>query len=122
MSELRELRSWDASHPAPKATIGDVADNIEHIRKVAGPTHVGIGSDFDGADDDFPVGLQSEADYPALFAELIKRGWSDADLKLLAGENVLRVMAQAEQVAARLQKMRPPSTRTIQELDGRTKT
>jgi membrane dipeptidase len=117
----RELKAWDGTHPAPKATIKDVADNIDYIRKVAGVTHVGIGSDFDGADDDFPVGLQSEADYPALFAELIKRGWSDADLKLVAGENVLRVLTQAEQVAARLQKSRAASNKTIQEMDGRPK-
>jgi membrane dipeptidase len=115
----KELRAWDATHPAPRATLKDVADHIEHVKRVAGADHVGIGSDFDGVDDDLPVGLEDQSTYPALFAELIRRGWSDADLRKLAGENVLRVLARAEQVAKRLQKERPPSTKTIQELDGR---
>jgi len=113
----REMRAWDASHPAPHATIADVANHIDYIKKVAGPDHVGIGSDFDGVDDELPDGLQSQADYPKLFAELILRGWSDADLRKLAGENVLRALEQAEKVAKRLQKERPPSTKTIEELD-----
>lgn len=113
----REMRTWDAAHPRPHATLADVANHIDHIRNVAGVDHVGIGSDFDGVDDDLPDGLQSEADYPSLFAELIQRGWSDADLRKLAGENVLRALSRAEQVAKRLQKERPPSTKTIDELD-----
>ena len=117
----RELKAWDASHPAPRATLKDVADAIDHVKKVAGADHVGIGSDFDGVDDDLPSGLEDQSKYPMLFAELIQRGWSDADLKKLAGENVLRVLAKAEEVAKRLQKSRPPSTKTIQELDGRPK-
>ena len=115
----REMRSWDAAHPAPRATLKDVADHIEHVRRVSGAEHVGIGSDFDGVDDDLPVGLEDQSTYPALFAELIRRGWSDADLRKLAGENVLRALARAEQVAGRLQKERPASTKTIRELDGR---
>jgi membrane dipeptidase len=115
----REMKGWDTAHPGPKATLKDVADHIDYIKKLAGADHVGIGSDFDGVDDDLPVGLEDESTYPALFAELIRRGWSDADLKKLAGENVLRVLSTAEQVAKRLQKERPPSTKTIQELDGR---
>ncbi|HEX7547057.1 MAG TPA: dipeptidase [Gemmatimonadaceae bacterium] len=117
----RELKSWDAAHPAPKATLKDVADQIDYVKKVAGADHVGIGSDFDGVDDDLPVGLEDQSKYPMLFAELITRGWSDADLKKLAGENVLRALSTAEQVAKRLQKSRPPSTRTIQEMDGKPK-
>jgi membrane dipeptidase len=96
----------------PQATITDVADHIEHVRKVAGVDHVGIGGDFDGIDTT-PVGLEDVASYPRLFAELIRRGWSDADLKKLAGENVLRAMRAAEATAARLQKEREPSTRTL---------
>ena len=115
----RELATWDASHAAPKATLKDVANHIEHVRKVAGVDHVGIGSDFDGVDDDLPVGLEDQSTYPALFAELIRRGWSDADLKKLAGENVLLALSRAEKVAKRLQKERPASAKTIQELDGR---
>jgi membrane dipeptidase len=115
----REMKSWDAAHPAPHATLNDVADHLDYIKKTAGADHVGIGSDFDGVDDELPDGLQSQADYPMLFAELIRRGWSDTDLKKLAGENVLRALSRAEVVAKRLQKERPPSTKTIQELDGK---
>jgi membrane dipeptidase len=112
-----ELDAWTASHPAPHATIQDVADHIDHIRKVAGVDHVGIGSDLDGIDETVK-GLEDVSKFPALFAELARRGWSDADLRKLAGENVLRVMRQAEEVSARLRRARKPSTRTIQELDG----
>ena len=115
------MKAWDSAHPAPKATLKDVADHVDHVKQVAGADHVGIGSDFDGVDDDLPVGLEDLSKYPELFAELIRRGWSDADLKKLAGENVLRALARAEQVAKRLQKERPPSTRTIQEMDARPK-
>src|ERR1035437_9700970 len=117
----RELKVWDASHPAPKATLKDVADQIDYVKRIAGADHVGIGSDFDGVDDDLPVGLEDQSKYPMLFAELITRGWSDADLKKLAGENVLRALSTAEQVAKRLQRPRPPSTKTIQEIDGKPK-
>ena len=85
---------------------------------MAGIDHVGIGSDFDGVDD-LPAGIDDVSSFPVVFAELIKRGWTDADLKKLAGGNVLRVMRQAETVSERLQKVRPASTKTIQELDGR---
>jgi membrane dipeptidase len=92
------LAEWDKAHPKPAVSIADVADHIDHIVKVAGIDHVGIGSDFDGADA-WPVGLTSVADYPALFAELIRRGWSDANLAKLSGGNILRVMRGAEKVA-----------------------
>jgi membrane dipeptidase len=117
----REMRAWDAAHPAPKATIADVANMIDHIRDVAGVDHVGIGSDFDGVDDDLPVGLEDVSHYPDLFAELIMRGWTDAQLKKLAGENVLRALETAEKVSARLKRERMPSNKTIEELDGRPK-
>ena len=116
----RELVAWDKEHPAARATIADVADHIDHVRKVAGVDHVGIGSDYDGVDD-LPVGLEDVSRYPVLFAELSRRGWSEGDLRKLAGENVLRVLARAEQVAARLQRTVHPSTRTIQELDGKSR-
>ncbi len=116
----REMRAWEREHPPARATIKDVADHIEHVRKVAGVNHVGIGSDYDGVDD-LPDGLEDVAAYPKLFAELSRRGWSEADLRKLAGENVLRALSEAERVAARLQKSRKASTRTIEELDGRPK-
>jgi len=93
----------------PPTTIGKVADQIEHIRRVAGVEHIGIGADFDG-NDQWPEGLSDVSMYPNLFAELIRRGWSDADLKRLAGENLLRVMTRAETVAAELQKTTPAAT------------
>lgn len=87
----------------PRTTIAKVADHIDHIRKVAGVKHVGIGGDYDG-NTDWPVGLEDVSGYPLLFAELIRRGWSDADLTLLAGENVLRALAKAEDVSRQLSK------------------
>jgi len=113
----REWEDWKAAHPAPAATLAQVADHIEHIRQVAGVDHVGIGSDFDGVDYT-PVGLEDVSKFPELFAELIRRGWSDVDLKKLAGQNLLRALRQAEATAARLQREREPSTKTIAQLDG----
>jgi membrane dipeptidase len=111
------VEEWKATHPSPRATLKQVADHIEHVRKVAGVDHVGIGSDFDGIDTT-PEGLEDTSKFPELFAELIRRGWSDADLKKLAGQNLLRAFRGAEATAARLQKIRQPSTKTIEELDG----
>ena len=102
----------------PRATMEDVIRHIEHIRRVAGVDHVGIGGDFDGIST-VVQGLEDVSTYPALFAELARRGWSEEDLAKLAGGNVLRVWREAERVAARLQRERPPSTKTIEELDGR---
>lgn len=102
------LKQWDDAHPAPMATLTQVADHIEHVRQVAGIDHVGLGSDFDGISAT-PRGLEGVDRYPALLAELMRRGWSDGDIAKLAGENVLRVMAAAEQVAARLQQTEAPS-------------
>ncbi len=101
----------------PKATLAQVADHVEHARKVAGVDHVGLGADFDG-NDSWPVGLEDVSKYPNLFAELVRRGWSDADLAKLAGGNVLRALRQAEAVAKRLQAARPPSLATFEALDG----
>jgi membrane dipeptidase len=98
----REVKQWRAAHPEPRATLSQVADQIEYVRKVAGVDHVGIGGDFDGITE-VVQGLEDVSTYPALFAELAKRGWSDNDLRKLAGENLLRVFAQAEAVAKRLQ-------------------
>ena len=93
------LEDWKKAHPKPVVTTAQVADHVEHIVRIAGIDHVGIGSDFDGIDET-PVGLQSVADFPNLFAELIRRGWTDEMLAKLAGRNLLRVMRQAEAVAA----------------------
>ncbi|HXO19804.1 MAG TPA: dipeptidase, partial [Thermoanaerobaculia bacterium] len=114
----RELGAWDKAHPAPRATLAQVADHVEHVRQVAGIDHVGLGSDFDGITST-PLGLEGVADYPVLLAELLRRGWKDDEIAKLAGANVLRVLAEAESVAARLQKERPASDATIEELDGK---
>jgi membrane dipeptidase len=100
------LKAWEAAHPAPPVTIATVADHIEHVAKVAGHDHVGIGGDFDGIDRTV-VGLDGVEDYPSLFAELIRRGWSDENLAKLAGGNVLRVLRQAERVAASMRNEAP---------------
>src|SRR3982751_1679111 len=92
------LKAWEATHPRPPVTIATVADNIDHIVRVAGYDHVGIGGDLDGIPYT-PEGLTGVEDYPNLFAELIRRGWSDQNLAKLAGGNILRVLRQAEAVA-----------------------
>jgi membrane dipeptidase len=101
-----------------KATLADVANHMDHIRKVAGADHVGIGGDFDGITQ-VPAGLEDVSTYPALTAELLRRGWPDSDVRKALGQNILRVMRQAEAVAATLQKQRQPSTATIGALDKR---
>ena len=98
----RAVKEWGAAHPEPRATLSQVADQIEYVRKVAGIDHVGIGGDFDGITE-VVQGLEDVSTYPMLFAELARRGWSDSDLRKLAGENFLRVFAQAEAVAKRMQ-------------------
>jgi membrane dipeptidase len=91
-------REWKAAHPEQRATLADVADHVDHVREVAGVDHVGLGADFDGTDA-VPVGLEDVSTYPALAAELRRRGWSDDELRRLAGRNVLRVLQAAEEVA-----------------------
>ena len=110
------LDEWQKANPVPRATLAMVADHIDHIRKVAGIDHIGIGGDFDGIES-APVGLEDVSKYPALTAELLRRGYSDEDVKKVLGLNVLRVMREAEAVARRLQKERAPSTARIEDLD-----
>jgi membrane dipeptidase len=115
--DIREakMKEWEGAHPAPKAEIGLIADHIEHIVKVAGHDHVGLGGDLDGIGyDEAPPGMNSVSGYPLLFAELIRRGWSDKDLGKLAGGNLLRVLRKAEAVAASM-KDEPPSMASLPE-------
>jgi membrane dipeptidase len=116
LMDYRALPPEQRTGEAPVATLADVADHIEHVRRVAGIDHVAIGSDYDGAT--MPEGLEDVSTFPALLAELSRRGWNESDLRKLAGENVLRAWREAERVAARLQAERRPSVATIAELDG----
>jgi len=116
----RALQEWERTHPKPRVRIADVADQIDYIRKVASVDNVGIGSDFDGIPEVID-GLEDVTTYPALFTELSRRGWTEADLRKLAGENILRAMSAAETVAMRLRRERSASRATILELDGRPK-
>ena len=111
------IAAWDTTHPTPKATLAQVADHIDHIRQTAGIDHIGIGADFDGITS-VPVGLEDVSTYPMLTAELIRRGYSDEEVMKILGNNVLRVMRKAEEVAMRLQKERNPSGARIEVLDG----
>ena len=96
------VAAWRKADPPPPVTLAMVADHIEHIAQVAGRDHVGIGSDFDGVGSVLPTGLQDVSTYPALLAELMRRGWTDEDVGKLAGGNVLRAMEQAENVSLTL--------------------
>jgi membrane dipeptidase len=103
LGQLFSLKpEWELTHPVPRATLSQVADHVEHVRKVAGVEHVGLGGDFDGTPD-VTVGLQDVSAYPALFAELLARGWTEADCAALAGGNLLRALREAESFAARAQ-------------------
>jgi membrane dipeptidase len=104
----------------PRATLSHVADHIEYMAEVAGIDHVGIGADFFGTEVEHELveGLEDVSRYPHLFAELVRRGWSDENLRKLARENLLRAFAEVEQVAERARRSRPPSLATIENLDA----
>src|SRR5437868_7505472 len=112
--EQREaaIKAWKTANPAPRVTVAEVADHVDHVARVAGYDHAGIGGDLEGIEA-APEGLGTVSGYPLLFAELIRRGWSDANLAKLAGGNVLRVMRQAEAVAASM-KDEPPAMDRLQ--------
>src|SRR6266513_897470 len=95
-SIAESTKVWAAR--APKATLAQVADHIDHIRAVAGIDHVGLGSDFDGITE-VPVGLEDVSKFPDLIAELLRRGWTEQDVQKVAGLNALRVLRDAERVA-----------------------
>jgi membrane dipeptidase len=100
------LKAWDATRPRPVARVSDVADHLEHVARIAGRDHVGIGGDLDGISVTVD-GLDGVEDYPNLFAELIRRGWSDRDLAKLAGGNVLRALRGAEATARAMAAEKP---------------
>ena len=113
----KAMATWRTANPAPRATVAQVADHVDHIRRVAGIDHIGLGGDFDGITD-VVQGLEDVSTYPALTAELLKRGYSDDDVKKVIGLNVLRAMRQAERVSIDLRKQRGPSTATLTGMDG----
>ena len=96
-----EMARWDAANPGPRATLKDVADHIDHARSVCGIDCIGVGGDFDGMSE-APEGLEDVSKYVDLLVELKRRGYSDADLKKIAGENLLRVFREVEKVAAQI--------------------
>jgi membrane dipeptidase len=103
------LALWDAGNPAPPATISDMADHIDHVRRIAGIDHIGIGGDYDGMEIG-PVGMEDVSGYPALFTELARRGYSRRDLEKIASGNMMRVLREAEAHAASLRGMAPLET------------
>jgi membrane dipeptidase len=110
--------AWMAANPGPPATLSMVADHIDHIRKVAGIDHIGLGGDFDGITS-VVAGLENVSKYPDLVAELLHRGYSDDDVRKILGRNILRVMRQAEKVSTTLQATTGPSLATLASLDGK---
>jgi membrane dipeptidase len=118
-------RDWEAmstfteAYPgeAPQASVDDVVAHCEHVREVAGVDHIGIGGDFDGVTS-LPVGLEDVSTYPTLLEALRARSWSTEDLTKLASGNIRRTFHDAEDVAVRLRRLRPPSIATIEQLDG----
>jgi membrane dipeptidase len=103
------LDAWEKANPAPRATIADAANHIDHIKKVAGIDHIGLGGDFDGITR-VVLGLEDVSTYPSLVVELLRRGYRDDEIKKILGLNILRVMREAERVSAKLQKERAAST------------
>jgi membrane dipeptidase len=114
----RAYDEWRRANPVPRGTVATLADHVDHVRRVAGIDHVGLGSDYDGVTS-VPEGMEDVSRFPALTAELLRRGYSDDDVRKVLGGNLLRVMRQAEQVAARLQRERPASQAVIDVMDGR---
>jgi membrane dipeptidase len=113
----RMLDKWRSENPRPRATLADVADHIDHIRDLIGVEHIGIGGDFDGIPT-VPEGLEDVSTYPHLFAELLRRGYTEEEVKKISGLNILRVMREAERAAAEAREVRQPSRATLEELDG----
>lgn len=115
-AQFKAVAAWREANPTPRATIADIADHMDHIKQVAGAEHIGMGGDYDGITETV-IGLEDVSKYPDLLAELVKRGWTDTEIRGVAGENILRALTRAEVVSAKLRTERPASTKTIQQLD-----
>ena len=111
-----KMDEWDAENPAPKSTLDQVADHIDHVRDQIGVEHIGIGGDYDGIPT-LPEGLEDVSTYPDLFAELLSRGYTEEELEMIAGENMLRVLREAEDVSERLRDEREPSEAQIEDFE-----
>lgn len=104
-----QIADWDGANPEPQTTLAHMADHIDHIRSLIGVEYIGIGGDFDGIPSG-PIGFEDVRGYPALFAELVRRGYSQVELELIASRNILRVMREAEREASRQSNKRPIET------------
>lgn len=111
------MDAWREINPAPACTLSDLADHIDHVRDVVGVDHIGIGSDYDGIGS-LPVGMEDVSKYPDLIVELLRRGYSDDDIRKILGRNLLRVLREVETTATRLQQQRGPSDALIEDLDA----
>lgn len=99
--KLKEaMDKWETDNPRPVVTVSDVADHFDHVRKMIGVDHIGIGGDFDGLDHTI-TGLEDVSTYPKLLTELARRGWTEIELKKITGENYLRVFEEVEQRSGR---------------------
>jgi membrane dipeptidase len=107
-AEEAAMEAWRAENPPPVVTLAEVADHVDYLREKVGVDHIGIGSDYDGIGAT-PQGLEDVSTYPALLAELLRRGYGDEDLAKIAGLNVLRAMRGAEAAAAKLDAAGGPS-------------
>ena len=110
------MEAWEQANPVPPTSVSDVADHVDHLRGMCGIEHVGIGGDYDGSPS-MAGSLEDVSCYPNLFAELLRRGYTEDDLARISRSNILRVMREAEDVAERLQKERPPSLARITDVD-----
>jgi membrane dipeptidase len=111
-----KMQEWMDENEMPKSTLEQVADHIDHIRDQVGVDHIGIGGDYDGVSS-LPAGLEDVSTYPDLFAELLKRGYSEEELRKIAGENMLRVLRGVEETAERLRQEREPSEVLISDFE-----
>lgn len=111
-----ELKDWVRRNPEPLPSLGQIVDHIDHIRAVAGIDHIGLGSDFDGLVNG-PIGMEDVSKYPNLIAELLRRGYTDQEAKKVAGENLLRMFRQTDEIGRRIQKTRAPADVLITEVD-----
>lgn len=110
-----EFKEWTRRNPEPLPTLAQIVDHIDHIRRIAGIDHIGLGSDFDGLVNG-PIGMEDVSKYPDLIAELLRRGYTDDDAKKVAGQNLLRVLRQTDNVGRAIQKTRPPADLLINEI------